>query len=92
MKPFVFISHSSKDREIADKICYFLEAHGISCWIAPRDVRAGQDDYGAAIQDAIDQSSIFLLVHTADSNESARVKREAEERVVRAAHKACHSD
>ena len=85
MKPFVFISHSSKDKGIAEEICDFLEAHGISCWIAPRDVRPGKD-YGAVIQDAIDQSSIFLLIHTADSNKSEQVKREVEERVVRAAH------
>ncbi|MBV8722991.1 MAG: toll/interleukin-1 receptor domain-containing protein, partial [Candidatus Eremiobacteraeota bacterium] len=34
----VFISHSSKDREIADAICRHLEAMGVSCWIAPRDI------------------------------------------------------
>ena len=33
----VFISHSSKDKEIADAICQHLESAGVLCWIAPRD-------------------------------------------------------
>ena len=34
----VFISHSSKDKPIADAICANLEGTGIRCWIAPRDI------------------------------------------------------
>lgn len=33
----VFISHSSKDQEIADTIRQHLESTGVPCWIAPRD-------------------------------------------------------
>jgi TIR domain-containing protein len=32
--PVVFISHSSKDKWIADAICKQLESAGIRCWIA----------------------------------------------------------
>jgi len=37
----VFISHSSKDKAIADVIVYSLEQEGISVWIAPRDIPDG---------------------------------------------------
>ena len=43
MKPLVFISHSSKDKEIAEKVCLFLEANSVPCWIAPRDVTPGPE-------------------------------------------------
>ena len=33
----VFISHSQKDKPIADGICAKLQATGVRCWIAPRD-------------------------------------------------------
>jgi hypothetical protein len=39
----VFISHSTKDKEIAAEICAALEADGISCWIAPRDIKPGEE-------------------------------------------------
>jgi hypothetical protein len=52
MKRTVFISHSSKDKAIGNEICRFLEANGISCWIASRDVTPGKN-YGAAIIDSI---------------------------------------
>ena len=48
----VFISHSSKDKEIAELICNTLEARGIKCRIAPGDIQGG-DDWSAAITDAI---------------------------------------
>ena len=34
----VFISHSSKDKAIADLIVHSLEQEAISVWIAPRDI------------------------------------------------------
>ena len=37
----IFISHSSKDKTIADAACACLEARGLRCWIAPRDIIAG---------------------------------------------------
>ena len=77
MKPLVFISHSSKDKEIADKVCLFLEANGVACWIAPRDVTPGRN-YGAAIVDAIDECGVFVLILTGESNKSGQVTREVE--------------
>jgi TIR domain len=77
MKRTVFISHSSKDKAIGDEICRFLEANGISCWIAPRNVMPGKN-YGAAIVEAIDECAVFLLVLTNESNKSGQVVREVE--------------
>ncbi len=42
-KALVFVSHSSRNKVIADAICARLEQHGIRCWIAPRDIDPGRD-------------------------------------------------
>ena len=39
----VFISYSHKDKPIAYGICAKLETVGVRCWIAPRDITAGED-------------------------------------------------
>ncbi|HEY3272713.1 MAG TPA: TIR domain-containing protein, partial [Methanocella sp.] len=71
----VFISYSGEDRKVADLICANLESKKIKCWMAPRDVPAG-DNYQAAIIDAIDASSMMVLVFSANSNNSPHVIRE----------------
>ena len=48
----VFISYASRDVGIAQKLCAELETAGLPCWIAPRDVLAGES-YAAAIVQAI---------------------------------------
>src|SRR6266550_2192021 len=77
MKRTVFISHSSADREIAEKVCAYLERNGVACWIAPRDVTPGKN-YGAAILDAIDECRVFVLILSSHSNKSNQVVREVE--------------
>src|SRR6266487_58946 len=77
MKRTVYISHSSKDKAIGEEACHFLEANGVSCWIAPRDVTPGRK-YGAAIVDAIDECGVFVLILSEDSNKSGQVVREVE--------------
>jgi len=73
----VFICHSSKDKPIADTICRLLEANGVTCWIAPRNVRPGSH-YAEEIVDAIDSSLSVLLVLSENSNESVHVRNELE--------------
>jgi formylglycine-generating enzyme required for sulfatase activity len=73
----VFISYSSKDQSIAFDICRLLEAQGLQCWIAPRDVRPGYD-YDEEIIDAIDAVEAMVLILSAHSNESIHVKHEVE--------------
>ncbi len=75
-----FISHASKDSGAAEKITAFLEKSGISCWIAPRDVRPGQE-YAAEIVRGIAQSAVMVLVLSENANDSTFVKREVERAV-----------
>lgn len=42
----VFISHSSKDKSVADAVCSMLEQHRVRCWIAPRNVIPGKNYAG----------------------------------------------
>lgn len=73
----VFISHSAKDKLTADAICHALEHNGISCWIAPRDVRAGFD-YGEEIISGIDNCKLMVLIFSEHSNNAPFVKSEIE--------------
>lgn len=59
----VFLSYSSADKDIADRVCSALEATGISCWIAPRDIDPGVD-YPAAIVEAINAATMLVLILT----------------------------
>lgn len=79
----VFVSHATTDRDAALKIVAFLEARGIPCWIAPRDVPAGAE-YGDALMSAIETSRAVLLVLSEHANESAFVRKEMERAVSRA--------
>lgn len=71
----VFISHSSKDKPMADAACATLEKSGIRCWIAPRDIRPGQD-WDELIVRAIDQCRAMVLIFTQHTNELKQVGRE----------------
>jgi hypothetical protein len=73
----VFISYSSKDRDIADIVCNTLEANTIKCWIAPRDIVPGKS-YASSIIDAISEAKIFLLILSSHSNASEHVLSEVE--------------
>ncbi len=78
----VFISHSAKDKVTADAVCAMLEAEGVRCWIAPRDVLPSME-WGEAIIDAIEECRIMVLVFTANANESPQIRREVERAVNR---------
>jgi hypothetical protein len=73
----VFISYSSSNKPVADAVCAGLEAEGIRCWIAPRDVLPGQN-YGESIVHAIAACKVVVLVFSAATNVSQAVIREAE--------------
>ena len=76
----VFVSYSVKDKVVADAIVARLEADGIRCWVAPRDVVPGAD-WGESIINAIESSRIMVLVFTASANASPQIKREVERAV-----------
>jgi len=73
----IFISHSSKDKTIADAVCATFEASGIRCWVAPRDVPPGAA-WGGAIVDAIEQSRVMVLIFSDNANASGQIAREVE--------------
>lgn len=83
MPQSVFLSYSHVDQEIAESVCARLEARGIGCWIAPRDILPGAD-WGASIIDAIDGARVMVLVFSAASNQSRQVRREVERAVAKA--------
>jgi hypothetical protein len=82
MSGTVFISHSSHDRVVAHQVCAALEARGIGCWIAPRDIQPGVE-WALQIIEGIQRSALLLLVFSAHANASPQVGREIE----RAAHR-----
>ena len=71
----VFISYSSKDKAVADAACATLEARGIRCWIAPRDVLPGKE-WGESIINAIEASRAMVLVFSETANQSRQIMRE----------------
>ncbi len=77
-----FISYSNLDRTVADAAVAVLESRGIRCWIAPRDITPGLD-WSEAIVDAIERSSVMVLVLSAHANGSPQIKREVERAVNR---------
>jgi TolB-like protein len=76
----VFISYASHDAAVAQKVCSALEAAGFLCWIAPRNVLPGTN-YADGIVHAIDESSILVLILSAQAVASAHVGREIERAV-----------
>lgn len=71
----VFISYEHESKSIADNICAYLEAKGIRCWYAPRDVVG---PYADAIVNAIESCKVFVLILNHNSSESVHVLNEVE--------------
>lgn len=73
----VFISHSSKDKKLADQLCIKLESEGIKVWIAPRDLTPGEE-YTSEISKGVKSSKIVLLIFSQHSFLSSAVRSEIE--------------
>ena len=71
----VFISYSSKNKNVADAIVSEFEQNGIRCWYAPRDIRPGEE-WVTAITKALEVSKALVLVYTDESNNSRQVMNE----------------
>ncbi len=71
----VFLSYASADRAAANAVCAALEARGIRCWIAPRDVSAGAD-WGEAILTAIGRAHAMVLILSRSTANSVHVRNE----------------
>lgn len=71
----IFISFASADKSRAAAACAALERAGQPCWIAYRDVLAGQN-YQGAIVHALETAKAMVLVFSARTNESDEVSKE----------------
>src|SRR5580700_3068875 len=71
----VFVSHSSKDHEIATRLCKAVERQNIDCWISSRDVAPGQN-FQVAIVRAISAARVMVLVFSQNANNSEEIKKE----------------
>jgi hypothetical protein len=78
----VFVSHSSRDAAFASRLVAALEAAGVACWVAPRDIPAGAD-YASAIMGGLAAARMLVLVYSRHSVESEHVRREVERAVSR---------
>src|ERR1044071_9969324 len=75
MGTLVFISYSSRDHEVAVRVCEALEQRGLGCWLASRDVNPG-DNFQEAIVKAIGAVRAMVLVFTGSANNSDEIKKE----------------
>ncbi len=64
-----------KDKAVADAVCATLEAGGLRCWIAPRDVSPG-GTWAQEIVQAIGGSRVLVLIFSSHSDNSEMVNRE----------------
>ena len=71
----VFISYSTKNGDVANKVCHVLEQNGIKCWIAPRNISSGRI-YIDEIADAVKSTRIVVLIFSEFSQESQYVRNE----------------
>jgi TIR domain len=76
-RPKVVISYAQPDWDLARGLVAHVEAHGIACWIAGRDVPFGVDR-ATEIVNAIATAPVMVLVFSASANSSTDVHREVE--------------
>ncbi len=77
---YIFISHSSKNADIAAELCSIIESNGSECFLAPRNIRSGFE-YAAEIINGIDNSDVMLLLLSEYANASPHILREIERAV-----------
>ena len=73
----VFISYASQDAAVANAVVAALERHGLTCWIAPRDVTPGAL-YADEIIRSINGAKALVIVLSASAIASPHVGKEVE--------------
>ena len=68
----IFISYASDDKAAADQVCLALEASGMTCWIAPRNIGAGAD-FPSAILQGISSTRLMIVILSAGAVSSPHV-------------------
>ncbi len=74
----IFISYSQHDRAAAEALCRGLDAAGLACWIAPRDIPPGKEWAGEIIE-AIRACEAFVLVFSKIACDSKHILRELDQ-------------
>ncbi len=75
MGDLFFISHSSRDSVLVEKVVSHLEAGGVRCWSSGRDIPPGSD-WAETIYNAISSSRALILLFSEHSNASWQVRNE----------------
>ena len=70
----VFVSHSHRDIEIAEKMCEYLHQKGLTCWISSRSIPGGK--WPEYVMHGINNCDVFVLIYSRHSNESGNVENE----------------
>lgn len=71
----VFISYKSEDEALAMRVRALLEANGVPCWIAARDIQPGEN-YAADIPAAIESAQVLVLILTENAQTSPWILKE----------------
>ncbi|HEX2189208.1 MAG TPA: toll/interleukin-1 receptor domain-containing protein [Longimicrobiaceae bacterium] len=71
----VFISHSTRDRGVAQEICRRFDREGIGYWLASPELRGG-DNWMGEILGAVQKSRMLVVVYSSSANASPHVVRE----------------
>ena len=73
----VFISYQHNDQATAQRVCAALEQARISCWIAPRDIRPGQE-WATGIVEGIGRCHTLVVILSVNTKTSRQISRELE--------------
>lgn len=84
-KKQIFISYSSKDKELVDQIVKKLEDLPVVLWRAPESITPG-NNYAREIPQAIRESMVFLLMLSRNSQQSIWVEKEIDSAVSERVH------
>lgn len=71
----VFISYEHHDSAVADDLCAYLENNGHACWIAPRDIVAGENYAGEIIR-GVKGACAFIVICSSFTKDSGHVLNE----------------
>ena len=75
MSEHLFISHSSKNDDVVERLRQILELHGHLTWVDSRELRGG-DDLVGEIENSVRSARHFLVVISIDALNSKWVQRE----------------
>lgn len=77
---YAFISYSTRNQQAADAMHELLKSEGIDTWMAPGDIPAGSK-YAKVINRAVKDCACFILMLSADAQNSPWVPKEVERAV-----------